>query len=106
MRWADHSYRGLLPGLCVRCRNLSIGAAWAPLGTVAGRNQTKRCPRRSTQDKCLLNSAQQPCTYASNAWVIGSKLRGQVGLEGCVIFVVTVDGSETLLAEQKSLQCT
>jgi hypothetical protein len=36
--------------------------------------------------------------------VIGSKVRGQVGLEGYVIFVVTVDGSETLLAEQ-NMQC-
>ena len=48
-----------------------------------------------------MNSAQKRCTYASNAWVIGSKVRGQVGLESCVIFVVTVDGSETLLPEQK-----
>jgi hypothetical protein len=31
--------------------------------------------------------------------VIGSKVRGQVGLEGCVMSVVTVDGIETLLAE-------
>jgi hypothetical protein len=45
-------------------------------------------------------------TRVMNAWVTGSKVRGQVGLEGCVIFVVTVDSSETLLAEQKSVQCT
>jgi hypothetical protein len=35
--------------------------------------------------------------------MIGSKVRGQVGLEGCVMYVVTVDGSETLLAEQNNL---
>ena len=28
----DHSYRRVLPGLCVRSRNLSSWAAWAPLG--------------------------------------------------------------------------
>jgi hypothetical protein len=43
--------------------------------------------------------------YAHNAWVISSKVRGQVGLEGCIIFVVKVDGSETLLAGQKNMHC-
>ena len=108
MQWADHSYRELLPGLCVRSRYLSSGAAWAPLGLLRdGTNKTKPCPRRSTRkNNCLVNPAQQRCTYASNVWVIGSKVRGQVGLEGCVIFVVTVAGSETPLAEQISLQST
>jgi hypothetical protein len=102
VRWADHSYRGVLPVLCVRSRNLSSGAAWAPLGLLRhGTYKTERCPRRSTQDECLVNSAQERCTYVSNVWVIGSKVRGQVGPKGCVIFVVTVDRSETLLAEQK-----
>jgi hypothetical protein len=42
VRWADHSYRGVLPGLCVRSRNLSSGAAWAPLGLLRhGTNNTK-----------------------------------------------------------------
>jgi len=45
------------------------------------------------------------CPRAVYVWVIGSRVRGQVGLEGYVIFVVTVDGSETLIVEQKNIQC-
>ena len=39
MRWADHSYRRVLPDLCVPSRNLSSRTAWAPLGAVAARNK-------------------------------------------------------------------
>jgi hypothetical protein len=42
----------------------------------------------------------------SYAWMIGCKERGQVGLEGCVMYAVTVEGSETLLAEKNNMQCS